>query len=212
MGTATIVEDHIELLGPPPYAIPEELDDAWVVALFNPQPNEAGFVGELMKNFPARDKTRLRKFCKEAEGTLWDLYRAHAMRWASLLNTDNAWHIGDFKTIYEAEVGLGYAKRVIITDINMRFVVTTTNLLMTFYEFKWIYGKTISDYLRSTSQSVVDKSENIIRIIESDLIERDLSVSTKDNRITTIKQVGLKDVDPRKWKLPAGCKFLACND
>ncbi len=214
MGSLTLdKEGEITISGPPPYGLPEEIDDEFVEALFAKDPGEPGFIGELALNIPKDEKMRLRRACKELRGSSWTLYCQHASRWAGLVNPDNVWHMEDFVTVYEAEISRSasegvWAHRVIITTANIRFVETPRGLF-TFPEFQWHYGQNIVEYIAAFQAEEMTRLEEVKEHISSELLYRNLTVVDPRGNVVTQRFAGLASKDSKDWRLPKGYSFMA---
>lgn len=206
-------EGGIVTEGPPPYTLPDEIDDKFVASLFSKQPGESGFIGELSLSFDEKEKVRLRRACKHLEGDSWRTYCQHASRWAGLVNPDNKWHLEDFVPVYTAEISRGasdgvWAHRVIVTTTNIRFVQTARGLF-TFPEFQWHYGQNIVEYISAFQAKEKDRLDEIRKHISAELEHRMLTVVDPHGNVVNQRFAGLSSKRPCEWRLPRGFSFLA---
>jgi hypothetical protein len=195
--------------GAPPYKLPDELTDEFVVALMSTKYKDENWVAELAIHLPKSEKTRLYRTChSKLSKDTWIVYSHNAKNWASILNEDNKWHLEDFKIVYRAKIDSWWVHEIVISSYNNRFAVTSLGVL-TFPEFEIRYGMDIVKHLLTFKSVKIDEIDNIIQHITSDLVTKNLTVVDPDGNVCTKEFIGVVSQPPSEWVLPKGHVFLS---
>jgi len=207
MGEILVRSGSIIIDGAPPYNIPE-LNKHFLDSFLTTQPGEEGFVGDVMKHFTEQEKLDVKLAAKRIGGPTWAAFCKAAAKWAPIVNQDNLWHLEDFVLIYKAKLNASWAESVIITNANIRFVITPERA-MSFPEFRFHYGIDIVSHIDNHEAQVVGNLNSVRRHITGELVKKTLLVS--DARENLVKKVFpvLETLPPDLWVLPNGYTFVA---
>jgi hypothetical protein len=197
--------------GSPPYRLPVQISAQLLIALFDTEPGDQFFIGELARDIPISEKIRMRRAAERHQGVAYERWAFHAVRWASIVHYDNKWHLEDFTRVYDCVIATGWADRIIVTTVDVR-LVTTPRGLFSFDEFAWQYGETLDHYLTKQKVEQAMRFDDVLTHAFAPLIKRRVSLmNTADQTVARQTLVGLSSQDPKDWQIPAGFEYLSAE-
>lgn len=202
------VRGEIEVTGRTPYYLPETLTTDFVCTLCAYKPGDELFIDDLFRMVPGKEKRRLRDWVVQENGAAFQDWLRLAYSWPAVMNEDNQWHVDDYEPIYEVEVNQGWAKRILITDQNGRFILTPQGY-QTFIQFRYVYDIDITDYLCQRQERTIEHLDEVRRHIASSLVHKRITAVDPGGRVVALQIAVLESQGCHQWHIPAGYQFLA---
>jgi hypothetical protein len=197
----------------PPYDMPEHITEEFVTKLFSYQKGHQLFLPAVASDFSSESRTRLMRACRSIGGDVWAAYRQEALKWAYLTSDTGRWPVDSCFLVYDATLQTPLISRLIVTDRNIRLVLTPTGW-HSFAEFLWRYDETISDHIMKymaqqqvEHEALCHRLQSILTAATSDLVVSTLVVAS-GNTVGEAACVGLAALPYREWTLPKGVTFI----
>lgn len=193
--------------GTAPYALPPELDRAFITTWMMLKPGDPCFIGEIAKDFLDTTRRQLAEFCSSIGGPWHEWWATAALTWASVLNASGKWDLTDFTPIYRAQIDAGWALQVIIMLTGERFVVTPRGVC-TLPEFQWQYGQDLIQYLRGQQALQIDLLDRVISHLISEAKTVWVRARAPDGQevMHQITVLACQTVDD--WAIPEGYQLI----
>lgn len=212
-GVLAYIDGEVTLKGDPPYDMPADMPETFIRKLMTYPKGHDFFIPALARYFTSQARSRLLNTCRSLGGDLWQMYRAEAVKWASLTSDTGQWETDKFFFVYQAELSSPLIDQVGVTDRNIRLVHTQLGWL-TFAEFIWRYDETVADHLHAylaerqrEHDALCERIQHIVTAITSDLVLAPLVVAGPGG-VEKRAFVGLQAVEKKNWPLPQGLAFL----
>jgi hypothetical protein len=208
-----LVNGEVVMQGPPPYDLPALISTEFVQRFLTYPKGHELFLPVIAACLTSEARGRLLHACRTIGGTIWEMYRNEAVKWATLTADNGKWSIDSFFFVYEESLSSPLISSIRISDRNIRLVQTPMGWL-TFAEFVWRYDETVADhlnaYLAQKQQEHSDlcaRIEAIIQAATSDLVIAPLTVAGAAG-VEKRPCIGLRAVEKKRWLLPKGLAFL----
>lgn len=212
-GVLGFVGGEVVMQGEEPYDMPADMSEAFVRKLMTYPEGHTFFLPVISGYFTSHARGRLLATCRTIGGDVWQMYRAAAVKWASLTSDTGKWEVERFFFVYKEALASPLIDSIGVTDRNIRLVHTPLGWL-TFAEFIWRYDETVADHLNSylaerqrEHDVLCARIQGVIDAVTSDLVLAPLVVAGPSG-VETREFVGLRAVDRKQWPLPNGLAFL----
>jgi hypothetical protein len=206
-GRVELVDNKLVIKGKIPYQLPSHLDSKFLEAFLSSTPEDEVFIGDVLHSVLPGERKRMYEACKSIGGNTWDLYKAVAKKWVSVINNDDKWNLDHYRIIYDVEVGAPYIERIAISDGNFRFVITPMGTF-SYAEFKWRFQQDVGEHIEAFKQTKISNLDVIMACATATIISKYCIVYTKDG-VKKQLCVGLDSQPPERWKMPDGVQFLS---
>jgi hypothetical protein len=209
-GEIRLTSNGLAFHGRPPYVFPAAITADLIHALQKLEPGDPGFIGELATELVPSEKRRLLATCKALGQPYHQWWARLAITWAPILNEDNKWHLEDFRFIYRAEINVGWAREVMISDHNYRFVQTPRGLF-TLPEFEWVYRQSLLGHLQDMQERQHAELAAVRRHLEASLVSVVVVLADRAGKEQKQQLRVLSCQTPDDWQIPAGLRLVSVD-